>query len=286
MIKLLTKKMVLLFSSALLLLILFLYWQNNSVVITKHHYSSPKLSEEFDGFVISHISDFHNKKFGKNQCYILEKLKCTAPDIIVITGDLIDSRRYNLDVSLAFIEGALEIAPVYYVPGNHESRKGRYPDIRQQLLDAGVILLEDRNVTLTRGQAMITISGVQGTDFYTPDRTAHTKRAILKDHLERLSTDDTFQILLAHRPEIFHLYAQYDMDIIFAGHAHGGQIRLPFIDGIIAPDQGFFPQYTSGCYVQQHSSMYVSRGLGNSLFPFRLFNRPEILSVELHTQSF
>lgn len=106
----------------------------------------------------------------------------------------------------------------------------------------------------------------------------------MKEHLKRLSDDSVFQILLSHRPELFDLYADKNIDLIFSGHAHGGQFRIPCVGGLVAPDQGLFPEYTSGAYTQNQSTLIVSRGLGNSIIPIRIFNRPEIVLVILHSE--
>jgi predicted MPP superfamily phosphohydrolase len=111
-----------------------------------------------------------------------------------------------------------------------------------------------------------------------------TNTSKLREHLERLSDDAVFQILLCHRPELFEIYARENIDLIFSGHAHGGQVRIPFVGAIVAPDQGFFPKYSSGAYTQNQSTMIVSRGLGNSIIPIRIFNRPEIVVVTLRSE--
>jgi predicted MPP superfamily phosphohydrolase len=102
---------------------------------------------------------------------------------------------------------------------------------------------------------------------------------------EGITEENPYKILLAHRPELFSLYATFDIDLILSGHAHGGQIRLPFIGGLIAPNQGFFPKYTSGTYESNHSFMVVNRGLGNSVISQQLLNRPEIIALTLSSQN-
>lgn len=103
----------------------------------------------------------------------------------------------------------------------------------------------------------------------------------LTDTLNDLKNRENFKILLSHRPELFLIYSHFNIDLIFSGHAHGGQIRLPLIGGLIAPNQGYFPKYTSGKHILQNSTLIVNRGLGNSLFPQRLFNHPEIILLKL-----
>ena len=263
---------------------LFCLWQNNSITTTWIDYSNPKVPREFNGFTIVQISDLHNKKFGKNQERLLKKIHEVSPDIIVVTGDLIDRRKYDLDTAMVFINGAIKIAPVYYVSGNHEAWSGNYENISQQLLNSGVQILDDNKVEVIKNGGVIEILGLSDPDFLTSNYMDGTKLSKLEEHLTGLSDDSVFQILLSHRPELFDLYEKENIDIIFSGHAHGGQFRLPFIGGLIAPDQGLFPKYTSGMYTQNKSTLIVSRGLGNSIIPIRIFNRPEIVVVTLQEQ--
>jgi predicted MPP superfamily phosphohydrolase len=265
----------------LLAMFVFVIWQNNSITTTVSDYSSSKIPAEFNNFKIAQISDLHNKRFGFKQSRLLKKLEAVSPDVILVTGDLIDRRKYNLDAAMDFIEGALRIAPVYYVSGNHEAWSGQYSVIKENLQEAGVIVLEDEKAELTRGGSSIIISGVSDPDFLTNSYIEGTDTSSMEEVLKKWSNMDELKILISHRPELFDLYVENSMDIIFAGHAHGGQFRMPFIGGLVAPDQGLFPKYTSGSYVEDNSTMYVSRGLGNSIIPVRMFNRPEIVVVNL-----
>lgn len=260
---------------------LFFLWQNNDITVTEIDYYNDKIPDGFNGYSIIHISDLHNKSFGKNQEYLLKKVRIAEPDIIVITGDLVDRRKYNLDIAMKFIDGAMKIAPVYYVSGNHEAWSKDYKNISQRLLDYGVKILDDNKVALKEGKYEIEILGLSDPDFLTSNYLEGTDLSKLKEELSKLSDDSLFQILLSHRPELFDLYADANIDLIFSGHAHGGQFRIPFIGGLVAPDQGLFPKYTSGAYVQNQSTLIVSRGLGNSIIPVRIFNRPEIIKVTL-----
>ncbi|MDY6826515.1 MAG: metallophosphoesterase [Bacillota bacterium] len=262
---------------------IFLIWQNNSIVITRADYCSEKIPSQFDNFVIVHISDLHNKEFGKNQVVLLDKVRNINPDIIVVTGDLIDRRKYDLPAAMNFITGAVEIAPVYFVSGNHEAWSGEYPEIRKRLIDAGVIVADDAESEIVRGESSIKILGVSDPYFLTSGYLEGTNVADMAKVLEQWSGYEGFKILLSHRPELFDLYWENNMDLIFVGHAHGGQIRMPFIGGLFAPDQGFFPEYTCGSYSQGSSTMFISRGLGNSVIPVRIFNRPEVVVVVLHS---
>lgn len=281
--KVLKHKKLFIATFGILCLVIFLNWQNNSIVITHSEYSNAKIPESFEGFVIAQVSDLHNKKFGNDQKRLLNKLDETAPDIILVTGDLIDSKRYNLNTAMDFINGAIKIAPVYYVSGNHENWSGQYATIRSSLINAGVVVLDNTMLQLTKGDSAINLLGLQDPSFISSNEVNELSNLGFYNALESWSANDTFQILLSHRPEILDLYADNHIDLVFSGHAHGGQFRIPFIGGLVAPDQGLFPAYTSGRHQMKQTSMYISRGLGNSVIPLRIFNRPEIIVVTLRS---
>ncbi|MGG7057197.1 metallophosphoesterase [Clostridium tertium] len=260
---------------------LFSIWQNNSIVISNYNYESSEIPSKFNDFNIVQISDLHNKNFGEEQSKLLEKVKSLSPDIIVVTGDLIDRRKYNLDVAMSFINKAVEIAPIYYVSGNHEAWSGKYSEIKERLIEAGVNIIDDANVEIKRGDERIQLLGLSDPAFLTSNYIDGTDTSSIERNLSNWSEIEGFKILLSHRPELFDLYSRNNINLVFSGHAHGGQIRIPFIGGLIAPNQGFFPKYTSESYNSDKTTMFVSRGLGNSLFPLRVFNRPEIISVTL-----
>lgn len=279
--KVLKHRKLIIFTLCILCLVIFFIWQNNSIVITYSEYGNTKIPKSFEGFVIAQVSDLHNKTFGHNQKKLLNKLDKTAPDIILVTGDLIDSKRYNLNPAMDFINGAMKIAPVYYVSGNHESWSGQYATIRSSLINAGVVVLDNSMFQLTIGNSTINLLGLQDPSFNSSNEVDASNNLGFYNSLESWSANEDFQILLSHRPELIDLYADNDIDLVFSGHAHGGQFRLPFLGGLVAPDQGLFPEYTSGRHQVQQTSMYISRGLGNSVIPIRIFNRPEIIVVTL-----
>ena len=276
------KKMIVLI--IVLAAIVFVIWQNNCITVTRSEFKNLRIPAEFDGLTIAHISDLHNKSFGRNQSRLLKRLADISPDIIVVTGDLIDRRKYNLDIAMDFIEGALNIAPVFYVSGNHEAWSGEFSLIKERLEQAGVTVLDDAGYELFRQNSSILLLGLSDPDFLTNSYLQGTDTSVMENQLSKWDQYNKFKILLSHRPELFDLYAVHNMDLIFAGHAHGGQFRLPFIGGLVAPDQGLFPKYTSGFHVKDNSAMYVSRGLGNSIIPVRVFNRPEIIVVTLRSE--
>lgn len=262
-------------------LFFFLKWQNDSIVINKINFKNNKIPSEFNGYNIVHISDFHNKQFGDNQHNIIKKIVEINPDIIVITGDLIDSYNTKIHVALQFVREAIKLAPIYYVAGNHEIRIG-YSQFREKLIAEGVRVLDNEKVELLRGNGRIEIIGLADTSFRRIKEIKCEQKEYVETTLgEIVKENNNFKILLSHRPHLFESYSKSNVDLVFCGHGHGGQFRIPFVGGILVPDQGFFPKYSEGMHTKNDTSMVISRGLGNSAFPQRLFNRPEIIVVQL-----
>ena len=268
--------------TVLVSLLIWTVWGNTALEIYEFQVSSNQIPESFSGFRIAQISELHNAEFGENNSKLIEFLSQSDPDIIVLTGDLIDSRQTDIDVALAFARKAMKIAPVYYISGNHETRVGAYEDLKMGLLEAGVVVLENQKVQITREGETITLMGIDDPSFR-EDYLFGDSASVARQAIEDLQNEsDGYTILLSHRPELFDVYVDTGMDLVFSGHAHGGQFRLPFIGGLVAPNQGFFPEYDAGLFSEVNTTMIVSRGVGNSIIPIRFNNRPEIVVVELH----
>lgn len=278
------KKTVCILSGILLILIVWTAWGNTALELNTYTIGSRGLLDAFDGYRIAQVSDLHNAEFGDGNQRLLDMLREAEPDMIAITGDLIDSRKTNIAVALAFAEEAVRIAPCYYVSGNHEARVPEYRELKAGLEAAGVTVLDDARVEIEISGKNITIIGVNDPSFLADYLTSDA--AVMDRKLSELSSEDaSFTILLSHRPELFDTYAAHDMDLVLTGHAHGGQFRLPLIGGLIAPNQGLFPKYDDGLYSEGNTNMIVSRGLGNSIIPFRFNNRPEVVLIELKSQN-
>ena len=256
-------------------------WGNTALEVNTYTVRSDKLPAAFDGFRIAQVSDLHNTEMGEDNEKLLAALREASPDIIVLTGDLIDSRNTDVEIALEFARRATDIAPCYYVMGNHEARTNAYSILKKGLHEAGVTVLEDARAELERQGDTITLIGVND-----PSRSAGNEADTMRRTLERLTQPDTtggYTVLLSHRPELMDVYAACGVDLVFSGHAHGGQFRLPLIGGLAAPNQGLFPRYDGGVYTQGGTRMAVSRGVGNSIIPVRIGNRPEVVVVELAT---
>ena len=265
----------------------FSYWQNNGIQTSRYTVESEKLPPAFDGFRIVQISDLHDKTFGHQQKRLHHALRAAAPDLIVITGDLCDCK---VETALSVVRGAVELAPVCYVPGNHEARSKVYRRLRRELRSLGVILLDGRKLTIHKNEDRICVCGAPDPAFYrkrtrrrdTPECVAKFAQ-VLGQAASRINPLN-LNILLSHRPEQFECYVRNGFDLVFCGHAHGGQFRFPGIQGLYAPEQGIFPRYTAGLYRRGVCTMAVSRGLGPSTFPQRLGNRPELVCVTLKSR--
>lgn len=268
----------------LLALIAWIIWGNTALELNTYTISSSKLPQSFDGYRIAHVSDLHNAEMGKNNEKLLTMLRDADPDMIAITGDLVDSRNTDIEVALQFVRAAVKIAPCYYVTGNHEARVNEYGELKAGMKAAGVTVLEDAQNEISLTGESITLIGVNDPS-YQMDFLFGDSETVMNTKLEGLHTDnDGFTILLSHRPELFDTYVNHNIDLVLSGHAHGGQFRLPFIGGMVAPNQGLFPEYDAGIYTEGNTNMLVSRGIGNSILPFRINNRPEVILIELQTK--
>lgn len=272
-------------TTILLILIIYTIWGNSALMVSTVNISSDRIPSVFSNFRIAQVSDLHNTEFGEGNTKLIEILSELKPDIIVITGDLIDARHTDIKIALDFVKGAVQIAPVYYVTGNHEANCSQYGQLKTDLEMAGVTILEDEALQLECDGEMLTLIGISDPDFTIKGDIFNEVPGMVKAKLNSLIDDNNnYMILLSHRPELFETYVCCGVDLVLSGHTHGGQFRLPFIGGIVAPNQGLFPKYDSGLYTDGITNMVVSRGLGNSIIPFRFNNRPEVILVELNVE--
>lgn len=265
------KKLIILIIIILLIITpIFIYYENNDIKVSKYIIENDKLANQFNDYTILQISDLHNKDFGDNNKKLINKIIDISPDMIVITGDLIDAYKTNINVALDFIKEIKHYAPIYYVNGNHEARMKNYEFLKSELKKLDVNVLENNKITITNEGASINLIGL-----------CDVELGFSEDFLKNNIDNNAMNIVLSHRPELFSTYARYNCDLVLSGHAHGGQFRLPIIGGLVAPNQGFFPKYDAGLFIDGNTKMIVSRGLGNSIIPFRLFNKPELVHIKL-----
>jgi len=243
---------------------------------------------------IVQISDLHSHIYGSDQQPLIDLIAAQQPDIIALTGDILDDREPDTGTAL-LLKGIRDIAPVYYVSGNHEYWSGRYDDMRALLESCGVTVLDNRWEELSVNGVTLRLCGVDDPMMfeYTDDpqylalsggseNERDNTRALLDSRFSALD-DSAFNVLLAHRAELIDLYLEYGFDLILSGHTHGGQIRIPpFINGLFAPNQGFFPQYGGGRYdFDSGQTLIISRGLSFAAYVPRVFNPPEVVVVDI-----
>lgn len=240
---------------------------------------SEDIPGEFDGFKIVQLSDIHNvdyKKFNSDFFSETEKLN---PDVIFITGDIVSSYPPSCENSVEIISKITDIADVYFVSGNHEAREPeQYKKIRDAFKKYGVTELCNESVFLEKNGGKINLIGIIDPELFGD---MDKRRALIERTMTGLARDGMYNIMLFHRPEYFDEICASGVQLAFTGHAHGGQFILPFVGGLAAPGQGFFPEYTEGIYSSGKTQMAVSRGIGQSVFPFRVNNSPEIVCVTL-----
>lgn len=265
----------------------WMVWGNITIGSRTITVESERVPKEFSGYRIAHVSDLHNAEFGKENELLLELLRECEPDMIAITGDIVHSSKDGMEAAIHFIREVVEIAPCYFVTGNHESwiTFEEYLELEQIMLEAGVQVLRDSRVIIEKDGAAIAVAGIDDPSFAEDFHVEGIGLSMNPEELSGARPEDVFTVMLAHRPEYFEVYCEAGLDLVLSGHAHGGQIRLPFVGGLAAPHQGVFPKYDSGLYTDGTTNMIVSRGIGSSLFPIRFNNRPEVILVELEEKN-
>jgi hypothetical protein len=243
----------------------FVWFSNNAFTVQNYTVKSAKAPKE--GVKIVHLSDLHGKSFGKNNAKLISAIKAQNADYIVFTGDIIHLyRQRDISVALSLVRELAQIAPFIYVSGNHEMRNKNYSRLSKQIAECGGIVLDNSSLQMDG----LTVVGLNC--------------AFLRNDKIYEVTPDTqnFKLLLAHEPQYLKKYASAGYDLVLSGHAHGGQWRIPFTKvGIYSPGQGLFPKLISGEHTCGNTKMIISRGLGNSECPLRLFNRPEVLVITI-----
>lgn len=257
-------------------------WENTTPERTYFDVSFSDLPHGFDGCRIVVLSDLHGAEFGEGNSALLAAVAAEEPEYIFYLGDLEDRFRGHTEGYAETIGAGLSaIAPTYYVTGNHEWAVGEVPALKKTLAAAGVTVLSNQYVTLTRNGDAIVLAGIDDPNGYADQKTPEQLASELY-----AAEGDPFWLLLAHRNDRF--AAQYSLlgaDLVLSGHGHGGIWRPPFTDGLVSHDFQLFPSYMAGLYEENGSALFVTRGLGNSGPSFRLMNRPEVAVLTLHTKA-
>lgn len=259
------RKTVLIIAILSILIFIYNYIQISKPYINKVNIKSNKIDKNLR---LTQISDFHSNKYI-NLDKLFKNIKEYNPDIILLTGDLIDYKTTDLKLALDLIKRTKEITQhVYFVAGNHENRNVKYPILANNMKKLGVTILNNESKTLDINGEKLNIAGVE----FQLNRKEYT------DVLNNINSN-YFTLLLSHSPNRPIKYLAGKEDLILSGHTHGGQVRLPIIGAIVAPGQGLFPKHDKGIVQVGNTTLYIDSGLGNSVYPIRLFNRVQISNI-------
>ena len=268
-------------------LVIYTVHGNNIVETEYFTSSSDRLPEEFDGFKIAHISDLHGEEMGEGTYKILDILKEEKPDIIVITGDYIDSKSNSREVGLNLAKEALKIAPCYYVPGNYEAGIRGCHLYEAELAELGVTVIYNDVFDIEYKGAKISLAGIED-PYYTVEKGDVSGKIpyedIVRKNLSEIEFKDEYTILLSHRPDYMEDFKAFGVDLVLSGHYHGGYFRLPFIGGLVGHEDDVLPKYSGGQYTEGNTDMIVSCGIATSALPFRFHNPPEVGIIELRAK--
>lgn len=268
-------------------------YQVDSIEKNEYIIESSKIPKEFNNFNIVQISDLHNKSFGKDNKKLLKAIDELNPDIIVITGDLVDGENKKFNVALNLIEDLTRKYKVYHIIGNHEQKSliKRYKDLYssyfKELYSKNIINLENEVVKIEKNNSHMNIYGlIVPLDYYIyffnnyKNKNLKLDKSFIENTLGKINKNE-YNILLAHTPFFFEDYSSWGADLILSGHVHGGIIRVPYVGGLLSPNRKFFPKYDFGTYNKEESTMLLSKGLGGSRILMRINCRPEIVKITL-----
>ncbi|WP_195467448.1 metallophosphoesterase [Clostridium sp. D43t1_170807_H7] len=264
----------------------------NKIDVTKYTISNEKIPEEFNGFKIVQLSDFHSQGYRNTTEDIINKVKDINPDIIVMTGDMVSWDIEDIEEVKILIKSLAELYPIYYIDGNHEHlaeilRPGKYVAFIEFMKELGVTTIKNDYIEIYKGDKSINLYGINlpldgATGLYV------NKFQLEKNYVEKTlpeANEEKFNILLAHTPTFIKQYSQWGADLVLCGHMHGGIVRIPFTNiGLLSPERTIFPKYAAGKFKVNGSIMIVNRGIGTSSFKLRLFNNPEITVITLKSK--
>jgi len=266
-----------------ILLITGLVYYSIAIDVTHYIIKSDKIPQEFNGYKILQISDFHTGSFYGGVEALIEEVRNESPDIIVLTGDMIDDNKVNLVPVMDLAVQLLKIAPVYSVSGNHDVWYVGFKDLQKSLENTGVIFMNNRKVILQRGTSSINLYGIgdpESWNYKIASQYVHEK-------IQKLKPDGGYNILLFHRANMFDVIKGKGFHLVLSGHMHGGQMQIPFLGGLVSPhhDHRWFPKYTDGKWNEEDTTLIVNRGLGNNAPVPRLLNPPEVVVITLQSEN-
>ena len=262
------------------------YISTNVIKTKKYEVKNSKLPEEFDGLKIAHISDVHSKIFGKDNSGVIDRVIKENPDVVIMSGDIIDKREEDIEKFVSMYKKIYEKYPTYYSIGNHERKLGwkKYKKYLKMLQMCGVHVIINGSEKLIKNDKHIIINALKFRENMQPKVLTKEKEeefiSYMRNKLKNLDINE-FNILIAHDPENFKMYKQLGVDLVFSGHVHGGLIRFGKIC-LLSPRRTFFPKYSYGKNTEENTTIITSAGMGKATLPIRLFNRPEIVVVTLN----
>lgn len=262
--------------------------------IANYIIENKKIPREFDNYVIVHISDLHNKSFGKNNIHLINEIDKINPQVIFITGDIIDGESKDFQVSLNLLKYLTDKYKVYYITGNHEQKalvkkyKDLYKIYFKELETLSGVHLDNEKIQIKKENSHINLYGLTipfkcYKYLFDKDKNTNLDENFLQNNLPKINSEE-YNILLVHTPFYFDEYEKWGADLILAGHVHGGVIRLPVLGGLLSPNRHFFPKYDLGKYDKNNSTMIVTKGLGGSKVLVRINCKPEIVKITLKSK--
>lgn len=268
-----------------------LYIDSNFLQVTNITIKNKKIPSNFNGYKILHLSDLHSKSFGEKNINLINKINKINPDVIVMTGDMVNCNDVNYDSFLNLVKGLSKKYKIYYIMGNHEqSMEYEKRKVIFDFLEANEVkILDNEKIILENNNQTINLYGSWCNLRYYSSSKIKEKYEFTSEVMDRIMEnspieEEKYNILLAHNPNFIEAYTKWGADLVLSGHIHGGMVRMPYIGGIFSPDTMFFPKYTSGVYNVNDKNLIVSRGLGRGVRGFRFLNRPEINVITLQSE--
>lgn len=259
----------------------WLLWDNRRLDLTSYEVTVDQLPPAVERLRIAQVSDLHAAGFGDFRHRVVSSVEEAQPDLIALTGDLVDHRTTEIDSVLDMAEQLQAIAPAYFVLGNHEADSPVLEELLVGLETRGIVVLRDEAVQVEIDGAELTVAGLDDPRVRAVRREEPREPSAVLAALDL--PEDSPTVLLAHRPELLEGYLGSGVDLVLSGHAHGGQVRIPWVGGLYAPHQGAFPQLSEGVHERDGTTMVICRGLGNSIAGVRVNNPRELVIVELRS---
>lgn len=256
----------------------------NGLVVRKYTIETDKLLDGATVRIVL-ISDLHSHIYGKDQGKIAKKIKDQNPDIIALAGDIADDV-VPIHGTKLFLSAIKDIAPIYYVTGNHEIWTRDVANIKEIFNSFNVKVLENNYEEISINGMKLVVGGVDDPDIIRYERPKSNWYEEIEQDFSDVENLEGYKILLSHRPELVDFYDTLPFNMVLSGHSHGGQVRIPFVlNGLLAPNQGLFPKYAGGVYEHQNYTHVVSRGISfNPRLP-RIFNPPEVVVIDIKSTS-